>query len=99
MNGSCVTAKIAGMESTAKNQIGGLDECKHDEERGRKQLPCASDLLANENFCPAYSRVTGISRRTMRMTGFDAGSMSCSAVVAMRIPVNTRKAPNTYMTQ
>ncbi len=50
MNGSCVTAKIAGIESTAKMQVGRLDERQHDEQRRRDQSPAAAHRLSDEEL-------------------------------------------------
>ena len=41
MNGSSVTAKIAGIESTAKTTSRRLDHDQHQEQR-RRQAPAAS---------------------------------------------------------
>lgn len=35
MNGSVVMAKMAGIESTAKDQVGDFDQDQHQEERRR----------------------------------------------------------------
>ncbi len=70
MNGSVVTAKIAGIESTAK-----IRSVASTSSSTRKSGVAASAaVLAGRRSSGRGSRsVTGISRRTRRTTGFFSG--------------------------
>ena len=43
MNGSSVTAKIAGIEFNREDEVRGLDDQQYQEERRCHQLPCTPD--------------------------------------------------------
>ncbi len=95
MNGSVVMAKTAGMESTAKIRSvvsTSTSTTKRGVATRRRRSPTCSRM---KKLCPWYWLVTGTKRLTSRITGLLSGSMSISSCVAIRMPVNTRKAPKT----
>ena len=49
-NGSVVTPKIAGIESTAKIEVRDLDEHQHEQQRRRERRPVLDDeeMLARD---------------------------------------------------
>ncbi len=56
-------------------------------------------LSCTKKRCPWYRLVIGMKRLTSRITGLASGSTARSDCVAMRMPVNTRNAPNRYRIQ
>ena len=91
MNGSSVTAKIAGIESTA-NTMSVVSISTSTASSGvATRLPGST----TENRCPWYSGVIGTTRRNSFSTGFRSGCTSSSRCSAMRMPVSTRNAPKT----
>ena len=94
MNGFCVIAKMAGMESTAKIRSvvsTSISTTKRGVATRRDAGPACS---RTKNCCPWYTRVIGTRRRMRRIARLDSGS-KCPVAVAIRTPVNTRKAPKT----
>ena len=70
MNGSVVTAKIAGMRVHREDQVGDFHQQQHDEQR-RGQ---AQAVLAHEELVLRDSRcVTGMSLLNQRTTGLRSG--------------------------
>ena len=95
MNGSLVIAKMAGMESTAK--ITSVNAIKQITMKSgvAMRLPFSSVM----NFSPSKFLLTGKNLRSNFSAGLLFKSGSLPAAHHILIPVNTRKAPNTYKTQ
>ncbi len=90
MKPSVVTAKMAGIESTAKStSVNSITTST-----SRRGVAMRTPFLMVKNFCPSYSELTGISRLTRRKPGFFSRSVSPSPFwKSMRAPVKRRNAP------
>ena len=89
MNGFLVTAKMAGMESTA-NSKSVVSTINNTSASGVKAVRPRSTV---KNFCPLNSVVTGRSLRAARMTRFFSGSGGLSPTKIILMPVNSKTAP------
>lgn len=90
-NGSVVTAKMAGMESTAKSTSVVSTTTRAASSGVASHRPPSR----TKKRCPRYSGVMGTARRTNRNSGLRSGWTSASPWRAILMPVTTRKAPKT----
>ena len=93
MNCSRLTARIAGIESTAKTtSVVSISDQHGEQRRGQRawRAPCVN------SFWPSYSSVDGTTRCTSLSTGLFSGWTSSSSLPQRaRTPVKMRNAPNT----
>ena len=82
-NGSWVTAKIAGMESTAKMMSVVSTRTRTMNSGVATHLPA----FFTQNFCPWYSSVDGTRLLAQRSTGLRDGSISSLRWVNIFQPV------------
>jgi len=90
-NGSSVTAKIAGIESTAK-MMSVVSTSTRTARSGVANHRPASRTVSR---WPWYSSAVGTTRLNSRSAGLRSGCISWLRCRAILIPVNTRNAPNT----
>ena len=95
INGSFVSAKIAGTLSTAKTMSVISMNTRHT----NSGVACQTPLSRVRKLCPCSRGVTGSSFRSRRMTGFFSGSMGFSGAKRILMPVRIRKPPKSQMTQ
>ena len=86
-----LTARIAGIESTAK--ITSLVSITTSTANSGVATRLAFSLVNRD--CPWYSAVEGTTRRTRPSTGLFSGWISASSCCSRRYAVKTRKPPNT----
>ena len=105
MNGSLVTAKIAGTLSTAKTM--SLTSIMHSatksgvptQRSALAPVPCGSRACSfTRNCCPWSLGVSGIHRRRSLRMGFFSGSASRSGAKMILMPVKMRNAPKMMTT-
>jgi len=89
MNGFCVTAKMAGMESSANTRSVVSTMIN----TSARVVSSVRRLMRTRNFSPCISSATGKIFRARRMTGFFSGSTPSSSVNSILTPVKTRNAP------
>ena len=92
MNGSFVTAKMAGMLSMAKTR--SLHSTTSTTRMSGVKIRWPVTVWQVKRS-PSYPGVMGRSFRARRTSGFFSGSISASSAVSIRMPVNTRIAPKT----
>ena len=85
-----VTAKIAGIESTAKIRSVTSTSTRTVNSGVASRTP----LRRTKNFAPSYESVLGISRRVSARIRLFAGSPWSLRCRNIWMPVSTRKAPN-----
>src|SRR4051794_2069724 len=90
-NGSFVTAKIAGIESTAKR----MSLVSIRTRTARSGVAIRRPASRTVRFCPWYSSVVGTTRLNSRSAGLRSGWIASSRERAIRTPVNRRNAPKT----
>ena len=91
MKGSLVTAKIAGMESTAK--IKSVNSTSSSTTNSGVAIKMPS--LRMKNFSPWNSGVTGMKRLKSFTSGLFSGWISVSRFTIILMPVAIRKTPKT----
>ena len=91
MKGSLVTAKMAGIESTAKIRSVNSTSSSTTNRGVAMRMP----FSRTKNLSARYSLVTGIQRLNSRTTGLRSGWISSSFLKIILMPVRIRNAPKT----
>ena len=91
MNGSVVTAKIAGIESTAKIRSVNSTSSSTTNSGVAMRRP----FSRTKNLSPRKSAVTGMSRLNHFTTGLRSGWICSSRFTIILMPVRIRNPPNT----
>ena len=91
MKVSCVMAKMAGIESTAKT----TSVTSMQSRTAKSGVTARTPLWRTKNFWPWNSLVTGIKRRSNLSAMFFSGSIDSWSPIAILMPVKMSSAAKT----